>query len=144
MDNGFIFATQQALSGTSDVVSTNVHRTRTADGDLGAGILFPGLDDNGWIVIEATDLGGVENATLRARFVAADNAALTSNPIILGDTGVSPVLAVADLPRGWYLSISMQRTAKEFYGVIFLQGGTSPVTVVNAYFSHSRPTNLRH
>lgn len=142
LDNGFFFAKQQALTGTADVVSTNVHRAWDPGiGTNGPVILFDGVD-NGYVAVQITGGLGGTNPTFRARFVGADNAALTSNPVILAETGVSAVLVAADIPKLYFLPIAMQRTAKEYYGVIFTQGGTTPTTTVNAFYTYTQQSNL--
>jgi hypothetical protein len=79
----------------------------------------------------ATASGGT-TPTLRARFVGADNAALTTNPIILADSGVSRTIVAADIPLAIELVPSEQMDSKQYYGVIFTQSGTSPTATVNA------------
>lgn len=127
MDAYFNFADQQSLTGTSDVVSTNVYdagsEKKLFAGSAGT---FPLK-----IAVNVTASGGT-SPTFRARFVGADNAALTTNPIILADTGVSAVLTADDLPVHRELVPMGQRTAKRYYGVMFTQGGTSPTATVNA------------
>lgn len=129
------FSKQQALTGTSDVVSTNVYDAGAAKKlHQGAG----GLK----IAIQVTASGGT-TPTFRARYVGADNAALTTNPIILADTGVSAAIAAADLPLIYDLIPSQQTTDKRYYGVIYLQGGTTPTATVNANGVIDSASNVR-
>ncbi len=128
MDAKFKFADQQALTGTSDVNSANVYDAGAAkkafEGSAGANPLK--------IAIEVTASGGT-TPTIRARFVGADDAGLTSNVVILADTGVSPVIVAAtDLPVKYELVPSGQTAAKRYYGVIWVQSGTNPTATVNA------------
>lgn len=124
LDAQFNFSDQQSLTGTSDVVSTNVY-------DLGAaGKLFQGAAGLK-LAIQVTASGGT-SPTFRAKLVGADNAALTSNPITLADTGTSAAIAAADVPVIYELLPGQQNTAKRYYGVIYTQGGTSPTATVNA------------
>ena len=134
LDKNFNFAVQQALTGTSDVVSSNVLDLTTARK------LFEG-GGGGKLLITQIASGGT-TPTLSARLVGADNAALTSNPIILAQTGVSDAIVAADLPRQLEVVPVLQTTAKRFYGVIFLQGGTSPTATVNAQIVADSQTNL--
>lgn len=135
------FSNGQVLAGTSDVVSTNVYDHKTA-AKLHAG--SPG----GKAPLQVTVEGPAANAdnTLRARYVGADNAGLTTNPIILADTGVVALGETATPANGtqkvFQLFPSEQETAKEFYGVIYTQGGTSPAYTVSAAFTPAGQTNL--
>jgi hypothetical protein len=134
-DGFFNFARQQSLSGTSDTVSTNVYNAGSAIK------LFCGAGEPMKLAVQVTAAGGT-SPTFRARLVAADNAALTTNPIIIVDTGVSAVLTAADLPVLYELLVGLQVTAKQYYGVIFLQSGTSPTATANAFLAHGVASNL--
>ena len=127
VDNGFVFAEQQSLSGNSDQTSTNVFDA------LVAKKLFGGSGGRGpKIAIAITAIAGT-TPNFRARLVGADNAALSSNPIILADTGVSRTLASTDLPWCPEFQPAEQLDSKRYYGVIFTQGGNSDNTAtVNA------------
>lgn len=129
------FASQQSLSTTSDVVSTNVYDAGSAKK------VFGGSGEEVKLAIQVTAAGGT-SPTFRARLVGADNAALTTNPIILADTGTSAVLAASDLPVIYELVPAMQPTAKQYYGVIFLLGGTTPTATANAQVAHTAQSNL--
>lgn len=126
LDNAFSFASGQSLSGTSDTVSTNVFDAGSAKK------LFGGSSGRGVkILVTVTAVGGT-TPTFRARLVGADNAALTTNPVILDDSGVSRTLVAGDLPYAIELHPAEQLDAKEFYGVIFTQSGTSPTATASA------------
>lgn len=135
LDALFDFASQQALTGTTDVVSTNVHNAGSAKK------LFAGSGEEVKVGIQVTASGGT-TPTFRARLVGADDAALTTNPVIIADTGVSAVIAAADLPLLYELVPSNQNVAKQYYGVIFTQGGSTPTATVNAQLAHSVQNNL--
>lgn len=128
LDNQFNFASQQAIGpANTDVVSTNVF-------DAGSAVkLFAGGGKRLMrIACMVTAVGGT-NPNMRMRFVGADDAALTTNPIILADTGVGPTLTAGALPLPIVLSPQEQQTAKRYYGVIFTQGGNANNTAtVNA------------
>lgn len=129
------FARQQELTGTTDVVSTHVY-------DAGEAVkLFEGVGGREKLVVQVTEVGGTD-PTFRARYVAADNAALTTNPIILADTGVSPALAAADIPKLYELRPALQTTAKRYYGVIFTMGGTTPTAKANAFVAETSQSRL--
>jgi hypothetical protein len=66
------FASGQSLSGTSDQLSTNVYDAGSAKK------LFAGRGGLK-IAVQVSAVGGT-NPTFRARFVGADDAALSSNP----------------------------------------------------------------
>jgi len=135
------YSNAQSLSGTSDVVSTNVYDHKTA-AKLHAGTA------GGKVKIQVTVEGPAANAdnTLRARYVGADNAALTTNPIILADTGVVALAETTTPANGtqkvFELYPGEQETAKQFYGVIYTQGGTSPTFTVSAAPVAAGQTNL--
>lgn len=65
------------------------------------------------------------NPTIRVQLVGADDAALTTNVIIIADTGVSPVLTAGALVP-FELIPQMQSAAKRFYGLIYTLAGTTP------------------
>jgi len=127
MDASFDFTpSAQSLSGTSDQNSTNVFNAGSAKK------LFGGAFGRGpKIFLQVTAIGGT-SPTFRARLVAADSADLATNPIILADTGVSRVLAASDIPYINELLPSVQLDAKQYYGIIFTQSGTSPTATVRA------------
>lgn len=113
------FATVQALTGTSDVVSTNVLDVGSAKKAFG-GAGHPVKVSAGYVNASGT------TPTIRVRLVGADNAALTTNPEILADSGVSATVT-AGVPVVYELVPSMQKVAKRYYGVVWTQGGTTPV-----------------
>lgn len=135
LDNHFDFANQQALTGTVDVVSTNVYDAGSAKK------LFQGGGEPIKLGVQVTASGGT-TPTIRARLVGADNAALTTNPVIIADTGVSAAIVAADLPIIHELTPAFQATAKQYYGVIFTQGGTTPTATVNAHLVRDAQSNL--
>jgi hypothetical protein len=141
-DAAFNFSDQQALTGTSDVVSTNVYAVG-ANGAAAAVAtkLFEGGGQEKKLFVQVTASGGT-TPTFRARLVGADNAALTSNPIILAETGVSAALTAADLPVVYEINVAHQRTAKLYYGVIYIQAGTTPTATVNAWIGDEGQNNL--
>ena len=65
------------------------------------------------------------NPTIRVQFVGADDAALTSNVLVIADTGVSPVLSAGVLVP-FELVPQLQTAAKRFYGLIYTLAGTTP------------------
>lgn len=135
LDALLTFSAQQALTGSSDVISSNVYNAGSAKK------VFEGSGEEVKLAIQVTASGGT-TPTLRARFVGADNAALDSNPIIIAETGVSAALVAADIPKLYELLLANQATAKQYYGVIWLQAGTSPTATVNAFICHTAPNNL--
>lgn len=128
LDNVFNFSSAQVLgTGTSDVLSTNVY-------DAGSAVtLFAGGGKSFKISIDVSSItSGSSDATFRARFVGADDAALTSNVQILDDTGVSLAEVAGDAPKHFVLEGRNQTKAKRYYGVIYTQGGTTPNHTVSA------------
>lgn len=129
------FASNQALTGTADVVSTNVHNAGAAKK------LFAGSGERPKVPVVVTAVGGTTPA-FRARLVAADDAALATNPEILADTGVSKVLAAGDLPLVYELQPNNQKAAKQYYGVIFTLAGTAPTATASANVVMDGQSNL--
>jgi hypothetical protein len=126
IEGNMSFSSQQSLTGTSDVISTNVYDAGSAKKVFGGSA---GLAPK---VAVTTSASGGTSPTFRARLVGADNAALTTNPIILADSGVSRVLTATDVPYAVELIPAEQLDSKQYYGVIYTQSGTSPTATVNA------------
>lgn len=116
----------QAITGTSDAIIGNVY-------DAGAATkLFGGSAGRGpKAAITVSAIGGT-SPTARVRLVGADDAALTTNPIIIGDTGASRALVAGDLPVNLEFTPGEQLDAKRYYGFIGTLGGTSPTGTVTA------------
>lgn len=133
LDKTFDFADQQSLSGTTETASTNVY-------NAGAAVkLFQGRA-GAKLAVQVTAAGGT-SPTFRAKLVGADNAALTTNPVVIAETGVSAVIASTDLPVLYELNPGLQSTAKQYYGVLFTLGGTSPTATANAQFAEDAHSN---
>lgn len=128
------FGDQQSLSGTSAANSTNVYDAGSAKK------LFEG-NGGGVLAIEVTAVGGT-SPTFQAQFVGADDAALSTNPVVLADTGASKVLAATDLPVLYRLRPSNQKDAKRYYGVIYTLTGTSPTATANANIVESAQNHM--
>ncbi len=137
IEGHFRFATtEQVLSGTSDVASTNVHDAGSAK------LLFGGYSQRPpTLVIEAEWVSDGGSPTIRGRLVGAADAVLTGTPIIIADTGVisladdGTAFAAGHIYARRYLPLLGQRIAKRYYGVMFTQGGTTPVFHVKAYIT---------
>jgi hypothetical protein len=125
IDAPFAFGSTAIASSTSDTISTNVYDAGTAKK------LFAGNTDlkiQGRVTLSA----GTGTLSVRARLVGADNAALTTNPEILVDTGVhltkedgSTALANTDT-FFFTLEANNQRSPKRYYGMVYTLGGTTP------------------
>lgn len=135
------FGSTAISSSTSDTVSTNVT-------DVGsAKKVFAGAASTkikGQIAVTAGT-----SPTCRARFVGADNAALTTNPVILADSGVqsykedgSTALASGDTFR-FQLTPSDQRAPKRYYGMIYTLGGTTPSATCDGRLVIDGQTNMQ-
>lgn len=122
-DFHFNFSNGQSLTGTSDQNSTNVYDAGSAKK------IFKGAGSSFEFNVSCSAIGGT-TPTLRARLVGADDAALTSNVEIMADSGATPASPTA--PFNLRLAPANQRTAKRYYGIIYLQGGTSPTATVSA------------
>jgi hypothetical protein len=108
--------------GAADQISTNVFDAGSAK-KLFEGYPVKPMKLNGMFKITA----GTGALSIRVRFVGADNAALTANPVILADTGVvlldtdGTALAIGDVLL-LALTVQGQQIAKQFYGVIYTMG----------------------
>lgn len=79
-----------------------------------------------------------DNPTLKVELIGADNAALTTNPMTLGSTGVSALgpdgatawASGADIP--FTIKVQRQFVAKRYYGLMVTLGGTNPDTAGTA------------
>lgn len=135
IDNGIGgFANGQSLSGATSTNSTNVYNAGSAKK------LFAGRGDL-QIQVIVSAVGGT-SPTFRAQFVGADDAGLSSNVEVIDDTGVSKALVAGDLPWVKVLRAGTQQVAKQYYGVIFTQSGTSPTATVSANAVLNAQTNL--
>jgi hypothetical protein len=128
VDYFFNFADQQAIAGGAgvDVLSTNVYDAGSAKK------VFEGHGDPDLKIDVTVTAAAGPTPNFRARLVGADNAALTTNPITIADTGVISGIVAGDLPIHRELVPQGQRTAKRYYGVIFVQSGADHTATVNA------------
>lgn len=119
----FNFSDAQAIPDGTAVISTNVYDAGSAKK------VFEGGAADLKCVVTATGVGGT-SPTLTVSLIAADNAALTSNPITLAATGALTADAAGRITTT--LSPSNQATAKRYYGLSYDMAGTDPVATVNA------------
>jgi hypothetical protein len=125
LEASMAFGSTAISSSTSDTISTNVYNAGSAK-KLLAGPHSVSIQ--GRVTLSA----GSGTLSVRARFVGADNAALSTNAEILADTGVhlnkedgSTALANTDT-FFFTLSPANQRAPKQYYGMIYTLGGTTP------------------
>lgn len=131
IDASKAFSAAQSLSTTADVVSTNVFDAGSAKK------VYAGANRtviSGYI----TMTGGTGTLSWRARYVAADDAGLTTNPIILADTGTmlkgpdgATALSATD-KAAFELHPALQPAAKRYYGIAWTLGGTTPTATGSA------------
>lgn len=148
VDGNYDFSNQQVLSGTSDVISTNVYDAGSAKK------VFAGAAGRFKIAVVVDGVAANADNTIRARFVAADTADLATNADILADTGVSlanlgtaagfagGTNASPEVQRVFELALNNQPTARRYYGMIYTQGGTTPALKVNAQGVEAAQSNL--
>jgi hypothetical protein len=130
--------TPHSLTGTDDVISTNVY-------DAGAAVkLFEGFSQKPpklcatW---ENTgDGGGGAGLTGQIKLVGADSANLATNPIVIADSGIFALTALEF--KKFEIPVLGQSTAKRYYGVIFDQGGTTPTADVTAILAEAMQSNM--
>lgn len=136
LDASFNFADQQSLAAFSGgVVSSYVY-------DAGAAVkLFEG-DQKAIVDVLLTAAGGT-TPQVRAELRGADDAALTSNPIILAAATSLASIAAADLPVRLSMKPSGQRTAKRYYGLWFVATGNADNTATaNGQVALEHQSNL--
>jgi hypothetical protein len=132
--------TPQSVSTTSDVLSSNVY-------DAGSSKkVFEGYGPKPCkLHVGVRMSGGSGSLSWRARLVGADNAALTTNPVILADTGVQlngdsgSAYAVNDMTQR-VIDLLGQTVSKRYYGMIYTLGGTSPTADITAVISETVQT----
>lgn len=110
---------------TATAVSTNSMKKKEITQDLGIGKTQMGL------VFGAAPVTG--GATYTVELIEADDAALTSNVVVLS----SMVLTAAQLLKYplYFLALPGYKMSKEFYGARFtVTGGSTPSATFNAYF----------
>lgn len=142
LSNEFNFSGTQGVppaSGTPQAVSTGTTISSNVYDALVAKKLFAGSTGRGpklSIDIPASGVTLGTNPTFQAQLVGADNAALTTNPIVLGQIGPTRVLTAADFPAAsglhFELQVGEQLDAKRFYGISYVVGGTAVTFGVNA------------
>lgn len=110
----------------SAVVTTNSMEKKNAAQDLGIGQRQLGLV----IFPSASATGG---ATYTADVIEADNAALTSNPTVIG----TRTFGAGELTKGkgFFVPLLGYKMSKKYYGGrITPAGGTSPSVALDIYF----------
>lgn len=123
-DYGFNFGIATIANSNTATVSPYVLDAGSAkklfDGTTGAKVAFSGT-------FTADD-----NVTVRCQLCGADDAALTSNVLVLADSGViaftsdgSTALGTSSVVRGEIVP-SMQLASKRYYGLLWTLGGTNP------------------
>ncbi len=136
LDDMFNFSDAQSLSGTDAQDSTNVYDAGSAK------TLFAGAGGHGPKLAATVTAAGGTNPTIQCQFVGADDADLSSNVVVIADSGVSKVLAAADLPWQIEMVPNNQRDAKRYYGLIWDQTGTNPTATVNGQLCWTAQNNL--
>lgn len=131
-----------ATVGIADQISANVYDAGTAKkvfgGNSPRGIHFVG---------KAKITVGTGVLSFRARVVSADNALLTTNPVIIADTGVQTLdrdgtaLAIGDEVE-WDIPVQGQRVAKRYYGVMYNWGTADQNGEVTAVVTIDPQTNM--
>jgi hypothetical protein len=129
IDGNFVFGLPAITDSNTATISTNVLDTVTAVR------LFSGPDTV--VLCGRFPVTAAANPTVKVDFVGADNAALTSNPVVLASTGIiatdeAGVALVSGGVVDFQVPIRGQTKAKEFYGCFVTLGGTTPDTVADA------------
>lgn len=143
LDKQNLFSDKQTLAfAAGSVLSTNtidLGATGTVPGLGGSPISDPGRSEVGLV---ATITEAVNNATsVKAELVMADNAALSSNLVVLQDTGA---IAIASLVPGYQFRFSGLPPGinKRYLGMRYTNVGTTPTTgAVTAGIVINKQTN---
>lgn len=129
IDGNFIFGQPAITTSNTATISTNVL-------DMAAAVKLFASQKTGYLCGRITITAGT-NPTVRVDLVGADNAALTSNPVVLASTGaIATTEAGVALANGdtvdFQVPIVGQTVAKEFYGCFLTLGGTNPSVAADA------------
>ena len=138
----FDLTPKNMAAGVADQISTNVHSTQAAKR------LFEGFNQSPpYLAFGYKITAGTGALSIRCRLVGADNAALTTNPEIIADTGVQTLdkdgtaLAIGD--EVYYaLPLNGQRTPKQFYGCFYTQGTADQDGEATAVITQAPQTNM--
>lgn len=126
LDANFNFADQQLIADGTAVISTNVYNAGSAKK------LFEGSSRRAVLMIDVTAAGGT-TPKFSCTFIGDTAANLTTSPITLATIGPTATIAAADLPVHFEIPITMQATAKQYYGLIFdMTGNADNTATVNA------------
>lgn len=125
IDNLFDFGSTSISSSTADTVSANVMDWATARAIFGGPVSVK-------FKVTMALSGATGTISARARIVGADNAALSTNPEIIADSGVelnqddgATALVASSIVRKTLIPAG-QVQPKRFYGLVYTLGGTTP------------------
>lgn len=129
IDGNFLFGLPAITNSNTATVSTNVL-------DAGSAVKMFGGPKVGKICARIAVTADA-SPSIKVDLVGADNAALTSNPVVLASSGVVATdEAGAALTSGGIVDIQFgvgyQTAAKQFYGLVITLGGTNPDILVDA------------
>lgn len=124
-------SSQQALTGTSAIASTNVINLGS-DRDIGPG-------EQLWLVVVArVGLGGTSNPTIKFDTLTDDNSGFSSAATLLSQT-----LTAAQFVTGTIYAMPMALTNEQYLGLQYTMTGTSPTATVDAFLTNQPPTTWR-
>jgi hypothetical protein len=142
-EGNFVFGLPALTNDTTPTVSTNVY-------DAGAAILLFAAPQAGELCFRIAVTADA-NPSIRVDLRGADNAALTTNPVIIASSGVvasnssGEALASGEIVD-LVIPVGNQAVAKRYYGLFVTLGGTNPDIAAAAqqgYVSLAGQTNLR-
>lgn len=145
IDGNFQFGLPAITNSTTRTISTNVLDTdaaASAEAATPAVTLF-GSPKIGFLAFRTNITTSAGTPSIRVELIGADNAALTTLPIKIVDTGVivnnvagaalsQDASAIAGNLVDIKLAVSGQVVAKRYYGCFITLGGTNPDIVVAA------------
>lgn len=137
IEYGFSFSDQQAISSdfSGGVVSSVVY-------DAGAAVkMFEGVP--GSFVIAGEFTAQTHDPVVIVKFLGADDAALTTNPIVIAQHTSEGLTTAKLLTSHFELHPGNQQTAKQFYGLWYVGDDSSARCTVNASGCGTGQSNMR-
>lgn len=144
VDAELAFGLPTIANSTAATVSPFVHDAQSAVS------MFAGVGEQLALWFRATVTADA-NPTVLVDLIGADNAALTSNPILIASSGIiatkdglATALASGDTVERKIPISSGQQVKKRYYGLMVTLGGTNPDLAANqdAYIVRNAQTNM--
>ena len=124
-------SSDQALTGTSDVVSEDIIDLKQSE-NIGPG------EPLWWVIAAKTGLGGT-SPTLDIKVETDDAEGFGSAETLVSH----PQLAESDFATGDRVVIPMPMTNKRYLRLVYNMGGTSPTATVDAFLTNQEPESWK-